>query len=212
MSSLTNVTADNKSNDNLLNRSLGLGTSILLVAGLMIGSGAFKKIAPMSQQLGNSTYIILAWITAGIISMFGAFTYAGLATLTNKTGGIFEYLRLSFGDFISFLFGWSRNHASASARKEERVLDVLDTDAILSKNDSNHIEPEGVAGLLKPRHPDLRRPAELALLAPVDRAHGSAEIRRRAGLHLVPPPLGRAPRLRSPACAASPGRAGRRAG
>ena len=107
MSSLTNVTADNKSNDNLLNRSLGLGTSILLVAGLMIGSGAFKKIAPMSQQLGNSTYIILAWITAGIISMFGAFTYAGLATLTNKTGGIFEYLRLSFGDFISFLFGWS---------------------------------------------------------------------------------------------------------
>ncbi|MES1216228.1 MAG: amino acid permease [Bacteroidota bacterium] len=90
-----------------LNRSLGLSTSILLVAGLMIGSGAFKKIAPMSQQLNSETYILLAWICAGAITMIGAFTYAGLATVTTKTGGIYEYLRLAFGDFISFLFGWS---------------------------------------------------------------------------------------------------------
>lgn len=107
MSPFTNTGNSENKNENLLNRSLGIGTSILLVAGIMIGSGAFKKIAPMSQQLGNSTYIILAWIMAGVISMLGAFTYAGLATVTNKTGGIFEYLRLSFGDFISFLFGWS---------------------------------------------------------------------------------------------------------
>jgi APA family basic amino acid/polyamine antiporter len=106
MSFLASPTTENN-HENLLNRSLGVGTSILLVAGIMIGSGAFKKIAPMSQQLHNSTYIILAWITAGVISMLGAFTYAGLATVTSKTGGIFEYLRLSFGDFISFLFGWS---------------------------------------------------------------------------------------------------------
>ena len=61
----------------------------------------------MSQQLGSEKYILLAWICAGIITMTGAFTYAGLATVTNKTGGIYEYLRLAFGDFISFLFGWS---------------------------------------------------------------------------------------------------------
>lgn len=90
-----------------LKRSLGLLTSVLLVAGIMIGSGAFKKIVPMSQQLGTENYILLAWICAGIITMIGAFTYAGLATSTNRTGGIYEYLRLAFGDFVSFLFGWS---------------------------------------------------------------------------------------------------------
>ncbi|MDN3549787.1 APC family permease [Mucilaginibacter aquaedulcis] len=90
-----------------LKQVLGLPTAILLVAGIMIGSGVFKKIVPMSQTLNSETYILLAWIIAGIITMFGAFTYAGLATLTTQTGGVYEYLRLIYGNFISFLFGWT---------------------------------------------------------------------------------------------------------
>jgi APA family basic amino acid/polyamine antiporter len=88
-------------------RVLGLPTGILLVAGIMIGSGVFKKIVPMAQALPTPTYILAAWIVAGIITMFGAFTYAGLARMTTETGGVYEYLRLIYGDFISFLFGWS---------------------------------------------------------------------------------------------------------
>ena len=88
-------------------RSLGLTTAILIVASTMIGSGVFKKIAPMSAMLMNKDYILLAWALAGIISMFGAFTMAGMATLTTESGGIYEYLRLSFGNFFSFLYGWA---------------------------------------------------------------------------------------------------------
>jgi APA family basic amino acid/polyamine antiporter len=88
-------------------RVLGLPTGILLVAGIMIGSGVFKKIVPMAQTLDNGPYILLGWLIAGIITMFGAFTYAGLATMTTQTGGVYEYLRLIFGNFISFLFGWT---------------------------------------------------------------------------------------------------------
>ncbi|MDR6940519.1 APC family permease [Mucilaginibacter pocheonensis] len=90
-----------------LKQVLGLPTGILLVAGIMIGSGVFKKIVPMSQTLNNETYILAAWIIAGVITMFGAFTYAGLATMTTQTGGVYEYLRLIYGDFIAFLFGWT---------------------------------------------------------------------------------------------------------
>ena len=79
-----------------LKQVLGLPTAILLVAGIMIGSGVFKKIVPLSQTLGSETYILWAWIIAGIITMFGAFTYAGLATLTTQTGGVYEYLRLIY--------------------------------------------------------------------------------------------------------------------
>lgn len=88
-------------------RSLGLTTAILMVAGTIIGSGVFKKIAPMSAMLMNRNYILLAWLLAGIISMFGAFTMAGMATMTNESGGIYEYLRLSFGNLFSFLYGWA---------------------------------------------------------------------------------------------------------
>src|SRR3978361_1663113 len=75
-------------------RALGLTTAILMVAGIIIGSGVFKKIAPMSAMLMNKNYILLAWALAGIISMFGAFTMAGMATMTNVSRGIYGYLRL----------------------------------------------------------------------------------------------------------------------
>ncbi len=90
-----------------LKRVLGLPTGILLVAGIMIGSGVFKKIAPMSQSLMSEPYILAAWIIAGIITMFGAFILAGLATTTTESGGIYEYLRLSVGNFFSFLYGFT---------------------------------------------------------------------------------------------------------
>jgi basic amino acid/polyamine antiporter, APA family len=90
-----------------LKRVIGLPTSILLVAGIMIGSGVFKKIAPMSRALMSEHHILWVWVVAGIITMFSAFTYSGFAGLTDKTGGFYEYLRLIYGDFVAFLYGWS---------------------------------------------------------------------------------------------------------
>lgn len=55
----------------------------------------------------SENYILGAWILAGIVTMLGAFSIAGLAKLTNEAGGNFEYLRLCYGDFLSFLFGWA---------------------------------------------------------------------------------------------------------
>jgi basic amino acid/polyamine antiporter, APA family len=90
-----------------LRRVLGLATSILIVISMIIGSGVFKKIAPMSAVLMNKEYILLAWVLAGIVSIFGAFTMAGMATTTSDSGGIYEYIRLSFGNLFSFLYGWA---------------------------------------------------------------------------------------------------------
>ena len=101
-----NETSDEHKSPHFI-RALNLPTAILMVAGIMIGSGVFKKIVPMAQTLHNGNYILLAWIIAGVITMFGAFAYAGLATMTTQTGGVYEYLRLIYGDFIAFIFGWS---------------------------------------------------------------------------------------------------------
>lgn len=90
-----------------LKRALGLTTAILLVISSMIGSGVFKKIAPMSETLMDSKLILLAWLLAGLVSMFGVFTYSGLASLTDQGGGQFEYFRIIYGKFFGFLFGWT---------------------------------------------------------------------------------------------------------
>ena len=90
-----------------LKRVLGLTSGIMLVAGIMIGSGIFKKIAPMAASGLSEIDILGAWILAGIVTMLGAFTISGLADLTTESGGEYEYLRIIFGNFTAFLFGWA---------------------------------------------------------------------------------------------------------
>jgi APA family basic amino acid/polyamine antiporter len=100
--------AENQDRANIpLKRVLGLPASILLVAGIMIGSGAFKKISAMAKSLGDQHYIIWVWIVAGLITICGAFLFSGLTSLTKEAGGIYEYLRLIFGEFVAFLLGWT---------------------------------------------------------------------------------------------------------
>lgn len=90
-----------------LKRVLGLTTAVLLVVGNVIGTGVFKKIVPMAATGLNQSTIIAAWVVAGLIALFGAFTIAGLAKMTTSSGGIYEYLRLSFGDLPAFFYGWT---------------------------------------------------------------------------------------------------------
>lgn len=98
---------ENPGNKIPLKRVLGLTAATLLVAGNIIGTGVFKKIVPMAASGLSEAYILGAWILAGIITMLGAFSIAGLAKLTTEAGGSVEYLRICYNDFISFLFGWS---------------------------------------------------------------------------------------------------------
>jgi basic amino acid/polyamine antiporter, APA family len=90
-----------------LSRKLGLFTALMVVICSMIGSGVFKKIAPMSAELMSPWLIMLCWIVAGFITMFGAFTFAGFAKVNSEAGGEYQYLKLSFGRFFSFLYGWT---------------------------------------------------------------------------------------------------------
>jgi basic amino acid/polyamine antiporter, APA family len=90
-----------------LKRALGLFTGVLLVIGVMMGSGVYKKIIPMAQSGISGSWILLAWIIPGIITIFGAFILSGLSSLTEESGGVYEYFRLSLGNFFSFLFGWT---------------------------------------------------------------------------------------------------------
>ena len=61
----------------------------------------------MASQLGSPYMLLLVWLVAGIISIFGAMSFAELGTMFPETGGQYIYLRKSFGDFIAYLYGWS---------------------------------------------------------------------------------------------------------
>jgi basic amino acid/polyamine antiporter, APA family len=90
-----------------LSRSLGLKLVVVVVIGNIIGSGVYKKVAPMAAVLHSSGWVLIAWILAGIISLFGALCNAEVAGLLADTGGDYVYYKRIYNKFVAFMFGWS---------------------------------------------------------------------------------------------------------
>ncbi|HCM59939.1 MAG TPA: amino acid permease [Bacteroidales bacterium] len=90
-----------------LSRTLGLGYVVIFVIANIIGSGVYKKIAPMADELNSSVWILLVWVAGGVITLFGALSNAELAGMLADTGGDYVYLKKIYNRFFSFLYGWS---------------------------------------------------------------------------------------------------------
>lgn len=61
----------------------------------------------MAAELHSSVWILMAWIVAGIITIFGALSNAEVAGLMADTGGDFVYFKKIYNRFFAFLYGWS---------------------------------------------------------------------------------------------------------
>lgn len=90
-----------------LSKSLGLRLVVVVVIGNIIGSGVYKKVAPMTAELHSSGWVLICWVLAGIISLFGALCNAEIAGLLADTGGEYVYYQKIYNEFFAFLFGWS---------------------------------------------------------------------------------------------------------
>jgi basic amino acid/polyamine antiporter, APA family len=90
-----------------LYRSLGLRYVIVVVIANIIGSGVYKKIAPMTAELNSSGWVLIAWALAGIITLLGALCNAEVAGLLADTGGEYAYYKKIYNKFFAFMFGWS---------------------------------------------------------------------------------------------------------
>ncbi len=92
---------------NSLQPKLGLRAASFLVISVIIGSGVFKKIAPMAAQLGSPWLILLCWLLAGVVSLAGALCTAELVSMYPNSGGEYNYFQKIYGRFFSFLYGWA---------------------------------------------------------------------------------------------------------
>jgi APA family basic amino acid/polyamine antiporter len=88
-------------------RTIGLYTAIALVVGNMIGSGVFKKVAPMSAELQSPGLVLLAWLLAGMVTLCGALTNAEIAGMIVEPGGQYVYFKRMYGRAFAFFYGWS---------------------------------------------------------------------------------------------------------
>lgn len=90
-----------------LKEKISFHSAIFLVVSVIIGSGVFKKVVPMSAALGAPYLVIACWILAGLISLAGALSTAEMASMYPNSGGEYYYFQKIYGKFFAFLYGWS---------------------------------------------------------------------------------------------------------
>src|SRR5262245_30566669 len=86
---------------------IGLFDATMLVAGAMIGSGIFIVSAEIARDVGTAGWLLTVWAVAGLMTVFGALSYAELAAMMPHAGGQYVYLREAYGPLWGFLYGWT---------------------------------------------------------------------------------------------------------
>jgi APA family basic amino acid/polyamine antiporter len=90
-----------------LARDLKLSHAGAIVVGTIIGSGIFLVPQEMMQAVGSARIVYLAWMVGGVLSFFGALTYAELGAMKPQAGGEYVYVRDAYGPLTGFLYGWT---------------------------------------------------------------------------------------------------------
>ncbi len=90
-----------------LPRVLNVAHATSIVVGIIIGSGIFLVPREMMAAVGSSRMVYAVWIVGGLLSLFGAMTYAEIASGRPLYGGDYAFLREAYGDLTGFLYMWT---------------------------------------------------------------------------------------------------------
>ena len=90
-----------------LARDLQLPHAGAIVVGTIIGSGIFLVPTEMMQAVGSAGMVYLVWVVGGLLSFFGALTYAELGAMKPQAGGEYVYVRDAYGPLPGFLYAWT---------------------------------------------------------------------------------------------------------
>jgi basic amino acid/polyamine antiporter, APA family len=88
-------------------RALGLWETSAIVIGIMIGTAIFLVPAEITREVGSPRAAVTVWLVGGVLSLFGALSFAELAAMFPQSGGQYIFLREAYGPLVSFLCGWS---------------------------------------------------------------------------------------------------------
>src|SRR5213592_9715 len=90
-----------------LQRRLGLWSAVAVLVGSTIGSGIFRTPASVAQRIDDVPLFLLAWVVGAVVVLCGALTYSELAASFPRSGGVYVFVRESFGPLPAFLFTWA---------------------------------------------------------------------------------------------------------
>lgn len=137
-----------------LPRVLSATHATSIVIGIIIGSGIFLVPREMMAAVGSARGVYAVWITGGLLSLFGAMSYAELAAMRPRVGGEYAFLREAYGDLTAFLYTWTWMSIAKPASLATiaaglmRVLGTFSAFSFLHQTAWAHLSWSQVAGLI----------------------------------------------------------------
>ncbi len=105
---------ENQTGKNVLHK-IGLFSASSIVIANMVGAGIFTTSGLLMSGLGNPWFLIILWVTGGIIALCGALSYAELGAAMPQAGGEYIFLSRLYSPLFGFLSGWVSFVAGFSA-------------------------------------------------------------------------------------------------
>jgi APA family basic amino acid/polyamine antiporter len=79
----------------------------MIVVSLVIGIGIFRTPSMVATATGSTELFFTAWILGGIISLFGALTFAEIGSRFPSAGGFYQVVAHCYRSDIAFMFNWT---------------------------------------------------------------------------------------------------------
>ncbi|KAI0130313.1 large neutral amino acids transporter small subunit 1 [Xylariales sp. AK1849] len=88
-------------------KKLSFLDGLALVISLQIGSGIFAAPSQVTQNVPSAAVGLVVWVLAGLLVWTGAASFIELGLQIPVNGGVQEYLRECYGDFVACAFTWT---------------------------------------------------------------------------------------------------------
>ena len=85
---------------------LGMFDLTMIIISLVIGVGIFKTPAIVAGKAGSPAVFYMAWIAGGIISIFGALTFAEIGSRYPVAGGFYKIFSYCYHPAFAFMVNW----------------------------------------------------------------------------------------------------------
>jgi basic amino acid/polyamine antiporter, APA family len=88
-------------------RVLGAGFGIAVSLGSCIGSGIMRTPSEIAARLPSISLIMCAWVVGALYSLAGAWSLSEVGAMIPSAGALYSVARRAFGDYVSFVVGWT---------------------------------------------------------------------------------------------------------
>src|SRR5476649_2621510 len=80
----------------------------MVVFSLVVGIGIFRTPSIVARAAGSTSLFFVAWVSAGLVSLIGALTFAEIGSRHPRAGGYYRVVADCYHPALAFMLNWAQ--------------------------------------------------------------------------------------------------------